>query len=128
MAAIMRRACVRRLDVHVRSVLNINRCVFIAEGAVLFKVRHRTGFAVANPGQPRKLSGLKAQFDSGGPTFAALRAAWSLLSSSCKSEVLRIVPPVPFTSSSTLSGVDLLTRTNSAELFGVKVGARSSMN
>ena len=36
---------------------------------------------------------------------------------------MRIVPPVPFTSSSTLSGVDLWTRTNSAELFGVKVAA-----
>ncbi len=57
MAAIIRRACVRRLDVHVRSVLNINRCVFSAEGAVLFKVRHRTDSPWRTWGNPESFRG-----------------------------------------------------------------------
>jgi hypothetical protein len=51
-----------------------------------------------------------------GPTdFVAPKAACSLASSSCESEVIKILPPSPFTSSSTrsLSGVGSLVRTNS---------------
>src|SRR5215510_3378518 len=57
--------------------------------------------------------------------FGALRAAWSFASSSCESDVLRILPPVPFNSSSILSGVAFLTRTNSVELPGFIVSASS---
>ena len=48
--------------------------------------------------------------------LAAFRAACSFASSSCEREVLRIFPPVPLISSSTLSGVAFLTRMKSTEL------------
>src|SRR5262249_29198736 len=60
--------------------------------------------------------------------FAVLRAACSRASSSCESEDLSTLPPVPASSSSTLSGVTLRTSTKSTELFGFSVAARSFMN
>ena len=53
--------------------------------------------------------------------FVALKAACSLASSSCESEVIKILPPRPFSSSSTryLSEVGLLVRTKSADLLGI---------
>jgi hypothetical protein len=61
--------------------------------------------------------------------FDALKAACSLASSSCESEVFKILPPVPFSSSSTLSlyGVALLSRTNRVELPGLSVADNSFM-
>src|SRR5208283_3448132 len=59
--------------------------------------------------------------------LAALKAACSLASSSCESDVFKILPPVPFSSSSTLSGVTFLTRTKRAELPGISVAAKSFM-
>src|SRR6516164_4828660 len=61
--------------------------------------------------------------------FAALRAACSLFLSSCESEVIKILPPDPFSSSSTLSlyGVGFLTRTKRVELPGISVALSSFM-
>jgi hypothetical protein len=64
-----------------------------------------------------------------GPTdFLALKAACSLVSSSYESEVIKIVPPSPFSSSSirSLSGVGLLVKTKSAELLGISVAVNFS--
>src|SRR5262249_45750777 len=60
--------------------------------------------------------------------LAALRAACSLASSSWESDDLRTFPPLPASSSSTLSGVDLRTRTKSVDVPGCSVLARSFMN
>ena len=61
--------------------------------------------------------------------FVALKAARSLASSSCESEVIKILPPRPFSSSSTrsLSEVGLLVRTKSADLLGISTVANSFM-
>jgi hypothetical protein len=59
--------------------------------------------------------------------LAALRAACSLDSSSCESEVFRILPPVPFNSSSTLSGLAFLTSTNRLELPTLSLADNSFM-
>jgi len=57
----------------------------------------------------------------GSADFVAFKAAWSLASSSCESEVVKILPPRPFSSSNTrsLSEVGLLVRTKSADLLGI---------
>ena len=58
----------------------------------------------------------------------ALKIACSLASLSGGSEVFKILPPVPFNSSSTLSGVAFFTRTKSVELPGIMEAASSFMN
>src|SRR6516162_2183678 len=65
----------------------------------------------------------------GSADFVALKAACSLASSSCESEVIKILPPTPFSSSSTrsLSGVGLLVRTKSVDLLGISTVANSFM-
>ena len=52
-----------------------------------------------------------------------------MASSSCESEVFKILPPVPFSSSSTLSlsGVAFLSSTNRVELPGLSVADNSLM-
>src|ERR1700760_2721169 len=61
--------------------------------------------------------------------FVAFKAAWSLASSSCESEVIKTLPPRPFSSSSTrsLSEVGLLVRTKSTDLLGISTVANSFM-
>src|SRR5271168_4190831 len=65
----------------------------------------------------------------GSADFVAFKAAWSLASSSCESEVVKILPPRPFSSSNTrsLSEVGLLVRTKSADLLGISTVANSFM-
>src|SRR5262249_26799255 len=71
---------------------------------------------------------LSASMDERTYFLAALRAACSLASSSWESDDLRTFPPLPASSSSTLSGVDLRTRTKSVDVPGCSVLARSFMN
>jgi hypothetical protein len=61
--------------------------------------------------------------------LAAFNASCSLASSSWEREVFKILPPVPFRSSSTLSlsGVAFLTSTNRVELPGLSVADNSFM-
>ena len=61
-----------------------------------------------------------------GRDFPALKTACSLAWSSCESEVIKILPPNPFRSSSSrsLSGVGLLVNTKSAELLGISVAVK----
>ena len=62
--------------------------------------------------------------------LAALKAACNLAASSCETEVFKILPPIPFSSFSTLSlsGDGLLTSTKRAEPPGISVPANSFMN
>jgi len=62
--------------------------------------------------------------------LAALKAACNLAASSCVIEVFKILPPIPFSSFSTLSlsGDGLLTSTKRAEPPGISVPANSFMN
>ena len=65
----------------------------------------------------------------GSAGFVALKATRSLASSSCESEVIKILPPRPFSSSSTrsLSEVGFLVRTKSADLLGISTVTNSFM-
>src|SRR5262245_38175374 len=79
---------------------------------------------------PAALDAVPQTIEVGAATYclAALSAAWSRAPSSWVSDVLRILPPVPLTSSRTRSGVALVTRTNRAELFGGNPSASSFLN
>ena len=59
--------------------------------------------------------------------LAALKATCSFDSFSCESEVFKILPPVPCSSSSTFSGLAFLTSTNRLELPAVRVADNSFM-
>ena len=97
--------------------LKLESAILDGEIAVL-DAENRQGVTMFVVSTPRRLYDL-----------AALKAACSLASSSCESEVFKILPPVPFSSSSTLSlsGVAFLSSTNRVELPELSVADNSFM-